>query len=215
MDSRDKLDAYGEWVLMGTEQAPDGPPLAIDEELLAAAREAWPHVLAHVRGELFGKELGPERSAVAADIWDKVLRSVAKTRQRSKDHRPPISDLESYLIGVFHHRFNRLLKKEQKRAETIELVSSVLDLERFEAAVDTEWAEQLERAIALRQITDRMDGWTKKVWQARQYGYSWKNIATWLGITEQQAKMKFKYNLEKIRQRIVRVMKRHARGPRG
>ena len=116
MDSRDKPDPYGEWVLLlGTSQAPDGPPLAIDEELLAAARKAWPHVLAHVRGELFDKALGPERTALAADIWDQVLRSVAKTRQRNQDHRPPISDLESYLIGVFHHRFNRFLKKEQKR----------------------------------------------------------------------------------------------------
>jgi RNA polymerase sigma factor (sigma-70 family) len=214
MDSRDKLDPYGEWVLLGTRQGPEGPSLAIDEQLLAAARKAWPHVLAHVRGELFDKELGPERTALAADIWDRVLRSVAKTLHRNRGHRPPISDLESYLIGVFHHRFNRLLKKEQKRDETIELVSSVLDLERFEAALDTKWAEQLEEAIAVRQITDRMDGWTKKVWQARQYGYSWKEIAKWLGITEQQAKMKFRYNLEKIRQTIVRVMSRHARGPR-
>src|SRR2546426_502685 len=208
MDSSDKPDPYAEWVLFGTKQGPGGPPLAVDEELLAAAREAWPRVLAHVRGELFDKELGPERTALAADIWDRVLRSVAKTRQRNKDYRPAISDLESYLIGVFHHRFNRLLKKEQKRADTIELVSSALDLERFEAALDTEWAEQLERAIAVKQITDRMDPWTKKVWQARQYGYSWKEIARWLGITEQQAKMKFQYNLEKIRQNIVRMMRR-------
>ena len=208
MDPTDKPDPYGEWVLLGTKQGPGGPPLAVDEELLAAARAAWPRVLAHVRGELFDKELGPERTALAADIWDRVLRSVAKTRQRNKDHRPHISDLESYLIGVFHHRFNRLLTKEQRRAETIELVSSVLDLERFEAALDTEWAEQLERDIAVRQITDRMDAWTKKVWEARQYEYSWKEIARWLGMTEQQAKMKFRYNLEKIRQHIVRLLKR-------
>ena len=137
-----------------------------------------------------------------------MLRSVAKTRQRNKDHRTRISDLESYLIGVFHHRFNRLLRKEQRRVETIELVSSALDLERFEAALDTGWAEQLERAIAARQITDRMDGWTKKVWEARQYGYSWKEISRWLGVTEQQAKMKFQYNLEKTRQKIGRLLKR-------
>jgi len=204
----DKLDPYGDWVLLGAKEGAGGRPLPSDEELLAAARKAWPHVLAHVRGELFDKALGPERTALAADIWDQALRSVAKTRQRNQDHRPPISDLESYLIGVFHHRFNRFLKKEQKRSETVELVSSALDLERFEAALDTEWAEQLERAIAVRQVTDRMDGWTKKVWQARQYGYSWKEISGWLDVTEQQAKMKFQYNLEKIRQNIVRVMRR-------
>ncbi|MHB8541207.1 MAG: sigma-70 RNA polymerase sigma factor region 4 domain-containing protein [Candidatus Acidiferrales bacterium] len=211
----DKPDPYGEWMLFGTQQGPGGAPLAIDEELLAAAREAWPHVLAHVRAELSDKELGSERTALAADVWERVLRSVAKTRQRNKDHRPAISDLESYVIGVFHHRFNRLLKKEQKRVRTIELVSSMLDLERFETAIDTKWAEQLERAIAVRQITDRMGGWTKKVWRARQYGYSWKEISRWLGVTEQQAKMKFQYNLEKIRQNIVRAMRRRDPGLRG
>jgi DNA-directed RNA polymerase specialized sigma24 family protein len=204
----DKPDPYGDWVLFGTKEGLAGSALAVDQELLAAAREAWPHVLAHVRGELFDKGSGAERTALAADIWDQVLRSVAKTRQRNQDHRPPISDLESYLIGVFHHRFNRFLKREQKRAETVELVSSAQELERFESAVDSDWAEQLERAIAVRQITDRMDGWTRKVWQARQYGFSWKEISGWLGVTEQQAKMKFQYSLEKIRQNIVRMVKR-------
>jgi len=204
----EKPDPYGDWVLLRTKDGRAGSALGIDEELLAAAREAWPHVLAHVRGELFNKAVGAERTALAADIWDQVLRSVAKTRQRNQGHRPPISNLESYLIGVFHHRFNRFLKKEQKRAETVELVSSALDLERFEAAVDSDWTQQLERAIAVRQITDRMDDWTRKVWQARQYGFSWKEISGWLGVNEQQAKMKFQYNMEKIRQNMVRIGKR-------
>src|SRR5260370_32243584 len=207
MDPRDKPDPYGEWVLFGTKQGPGGPPLAIDEELLSAAREAWPHVLAQARLELGGKEFGPDRTALAGEVWERVLRSVAKTRQRNKDHRPAISDLQSYLIGVFHHRFNRLLKTEQRRVETIELVSSTLDLERFESVLDTEWAEELERAIAVRQITNRMDGWTKKVWQAREYGYSWKQISSWLGVTEQQAKMKFQYGLEKTRPSILRLLR--------
>src|SRR6267378_7215365 len=208
MDPVDKPDPYGEWVLFGIKDRPDGPPLPVDEDLLAAARKAWPRVLAHVRAVLFDRELGPERTALAAEVWERVLRSVAKTRLRNTNRRPPISDLESYLIGVFHHRFNRLRRQEQRRAETIELFASVADLERFEAALDTGWAEQLERSIAVGQITDRMDAWTKKVWEARQYEYTWKEIANWLGITEQQAKMKFRYNLEKIRQNIVRLLKR-------
>jgi hypothetical protein len=31
-------------------------------------------------------------------------------------------DLEAYLFGAFHHRFNRALKKERRRQETIELL---------------------------------------------------------------------------------------------
>jgi len=203
----DKPDPYAEWVLFAGKQDSDRPPLPVDEELVAAARKAWPHVLAHVRGRLRDKALGRERTALAAEIWERVLVSVDKTRRRNRDLRSPIRDLESYLIGTFHHRLNRELKKEQKRAETIEAFSSVLDLEQFEAATDAEWVEQLERAIATSQITDRMNPWMKKVWQRRQCEYSWKNIATWLGITEQQAKMKFYYGLQKIRQSILQSLK--------
>ena len=209
----EKPDPYGEWVLFGTKQEAGEKPLPVDEELLAAAREAWPHVLAHARRELIDKESGSDRTALAADVWERVLRSVAKTRQRSRDHQPPISDLQSYLIGAFHHRFNRLLKSEHKRQETIELVASTVDLELIEGALDTEWAAELERAITLKQITNRMDGWTKKVWQARQYGYSWKDISRWLGVSEEQARKKFEYNLEKLRQSIVRLLKRKTLRP--
>jgi DNA-directed RNA polymerase specialized sigma24 family protein len=190
-DPMDKPDPYAEWVLLAGNQDPGSPRLALDEELLAAARKAWPHVLAHVRGRLLDKELGRERTALAAEVWERVLLSVAKTRLRNKDLRSPIMDLESYLIGAFHHRLNRTLKKEQKRTETIEAFSSVLELEQFDGATDAEWVEQLERAIAARQVIDRMNPWMKKVWQRRQCDYSWKAIAAWLGVTEQQAKMKF------------------------
>jgi RNA polymerase sigma factor (sigma-70 family) len=211
----EKPDPYGEWVLFGTKQEAGDKPLPVDEDLLAAAREAWPHVLAHARREFGDKESGPNRTALAADVWERVLRSVAKTRQRNRDHRPPISDLQSYLIGVFHHRFNRLLKSEQKRQETIELVASTFDLELIEGARDREWVKELERAITLRQITNRMDGWTKKVWQARQYGYSWKEISRWLGVSEEQARKKFEYSLEKLRESIVRLLKRKNLRPVG
>ena len=82
-----------------------------------------------------------------------------------------------------------------------------LDLDLVESAQDAGWVEELERAITIREITDRMDGWTKKVWQARQYGYSWKEISVWAGLSEQTAKKRFEYGLEKTRQRIVRLLK--------
>jgi DNA-directed RNA polymerase specialized sigma24 family protein len=201
-----KADPYGEWVLFGDKDG-GARPVGIDDELLAAAREAWPRMLAHVRTELAGKEFGPERTAIAAEVWDGLLRSIAKTRQRKTNHRPPISDLESYLIGAFHHRFNKFLKKEQRRLETIELLSSDADLERIENALDTRWVEELEKAITVRQIANHMDAWARKALQAKQYGYSWKQIAKWSGLSEQAAKKKFEYAVEKARQRILRFLK--------
>jgi DNA-directed RNA polymerase specialized sigma24 family protein len=135
------------------------------------------------------------------------LGSVAKAFHLKGEYASTIEDLESYLLTAFHHRLHRFLKTEQGRREIFQSVSGALDLDLVEAAQDTEWVLALERKIAVRQITDRMDDWTKKVWQARQYGYSWKEISTWLGITEHQAKMKFQYGVERTRANLLRSLK--------
>ena len=211
----DKPDPYGEWAIFSSKQGKDAP-YPPDEELLAAARGAWPHVLAHAHRELDGKALGPDNTALAADVWEQVLRSVSRTLQRRRDHQPPISDLQSYLIGIFHHRFNRVLQKERRRGETIELVPSTLDLDRLAGARDTDWVSDLEREITVKEIVAQMDDWTKRVWKARQLGYSWKEIAKDLGQNEQQAKMRFRYGLEKTRDRVLnRLRPRNPRPPEG
>ncbi|MGB7025504.1 MAG: hypothetical protein WBD73_17070 [Candidatus Acidiferrales bacterium] len=203
----EKPDPYGDWVLLPTPEQNDEPSGAPDEELLSAARAAWPRALAQAKKEFNAARLGSDGPAFAVQVWEGLLRSVSRTRQRDQVHRPPILDLENYLIGAFRHRFTRVLLREQKRAETIELVSSSIDLERIETAKNGEWAEELERAITVKQITDRMDPWTKKVWQARQYGFSWKEISERLGMTQDQARKKFEYGIEKTRQSIVRLLK--------
>jgi DNA-directed RNA polymerase specialized sigma24 family protein len=203
-----KPDPYGDWVLFPPEGSETRHSSSPDHELIAAAREAWPHALAHARKEFHQRGLGSDSASLAAQVWEGVLRTISKARQRNSGNRPPISDLQSYLIVAFHRRFNKALLREKKRVGLIELVSSSVDLERIEGARDASWIEGLERAITIREITDRMDAWTKKVWEAQEYGYSWKQIASWLGITEQQAKMKYYYNLEKIRQATLRELKR-------
>jgi hypothetical protein len=100
-----------------------------------------------------------------------------------------------------------LQKAERGRRDRFQPASENLDLGLVEGARDTAWVLELERAITLRQITARMDLWTKKAWQSRQYGYSWKEIAGWSGLNEQAAKKKFAYGLEKTRQRILRLLR--------
>jgi DNA-directed RNA polymerase specialized sigma24 family protein len=134
-------------------------------------------------------------------------RPVSAASHKKREYASTIEDFESYLLIAFHHRFHRFLKTEQERREIFQSVSGALDLDLFETAQNAEWVSELERKIAIRQITDRMDDWTKKVWQARQYGYSWKEISTWLGITEHQARMKFQYGLEKTRASLLRSLK--------
>jgi DNA-directed RNA polymerase specialized sigma24 family protein len=208
-----KPDPYGEWVLFRSKRGTDTDPFPVQDELVAAAREAWPHVLAHARRELSDRSVSLEKTALAADVWEQVLRSVSMTLNRRRDHRPPISDLQSYLFGAFLHRFNRVLKREQRQAERIELIASLHDLERLEGAVDAEWVSDLERTITVNQIVAHMDDWTREVWKARQFGYSWKEIARHLGQNEQQTIMKFRYGLEKTRRHMFDGLRRQERKP--
>src|SRR4029077_15090363 len=67
---------------------------------------------------------------MAAQVWERMLRSVSRTRLRNSDHPQAIADLQSYLFLAFVHRFNRAVQQEQKHTERPELVSSSVDLER-------------------------------------------------------------------------------------
>ena len=84
-----KPDPYGKWVILGSSQGKGDRPQPIDEELLAASREAWPRVLAQARRELADKGLGPDKTRLAADVWEGVLRSVSRTFQRRRDPSKP------------------------------------------------------------------------------------------------------------------------------
>ena len=203
----EKPDPYGEWVLRKIQQETAGNPGPLPEEVLTAARAAWPRVVAHAARELKQGDSNRESEALAADIWEAVLRSVARALQRKSEYASSIEDFQSYLLAAFHHRFHRFLKTEHERRGMFESVSEGLDLDLVESAQDAGWVEELEDAITIREITARMDGWTKKVWQARQYGYSWKEISLWQGVSEQTAKKRFEYGLEKTRQSIVRLLK--------
>src|SRR5437773_7253715 len=98
-------DLSPEWVLSSFI-----PPVAAPQheisELLVVARRLWPLVQAHAYKEQPGKS-SDEALAIASEVWEGVLRSVAKTIQRYSGRNWRIKDMEAYLFGAFHHRFNR------------------------------------------------------------------------------------------------------------
>src|SRR5580700_4431671 len=213
-ESMEKPDPlYGEWVLLGTASLNGERPKPLDDELLGAARQAWPLVLAHARRKLGGRRLFSDSTVVAADVWETLLVSVSKARQRKAGNRPHVSDLKAYLIGIFHRRFNRFLRLEQRRVATIEFVSSTTDLEKLESAKDTEWVSAIERAITVEQVVAHMDEWTRKVWRGRQCRFSWKEIAEPLGLTEQNTIMRYRYGLQKTRERLIATLKKRNTKP--
>ena len=200
-------DSYGEWVIRKLQQEASGDAHPFPADVLAAARVVWPRIPALVARESKQEGSLREAEALAAEIWEGVLRSVGRAIGRNGHYASSIRDPEAYLLVAFQHRFRRFQKGERTRRERFQSVSADFDLGLVEGARDATWILELERAITVRQISDRMDRWTKKAWQARQFGYSWKEIAARSGLSEQAAKKKFEYGLEKTRQRIVGLLK--------
>ena len=194
-------DLNPDWVLSNSSSENKAQPVQSDAELTAVASRLWPRVQAHARRELANRN-SDDGIVLAAEVWEGVLQSVSKTLQRRNGKGPAIVDLEAYLFGVFHHRFNRALKKERRRLETIELVPSTRDLEQLPGAQDAKSSRDLEHSIQVKEIVQNMDDWTRRVWAAKQYGYSWREIAEYVGLGEQAAKARFHNALRKLAARL-------------
>jgi len=186
-----------EWVLSDANPRSES---ASESELLKAARSAWPKALAHVRQVQSQNPLDDDRILVA-EVWESVLRSVSRTLDRMNGRRGEIGDLEAYLLGSFYHRLRRALKKEQRREETIQLVSSVQELELLGRASHAE-EHDIERTLYAQEILDRMDAWSRKIWVAREYGYTWKHIGRVLGIPGDSVMLRFRRRMKILRARL-------------
>ena len=187
-----------EWVFSGVNPRSDS---ATESELLKAARSARPKALAHVR-QVQSQNPFDDDGILVAEVWESVLRSVSRTLARTNGRRGEIGDLEAYLLGSFYHRLRRALKKEQRRQETIHLVSSVEELEVLGTATHAE-ADDIEGSVHAREIIDRMDAWSRKVWVAREYGYTWKHIGRVLGIPGDSVMLRFRRRMKILRARLT------------
>ena len=191
-----------EWVLSAFCSSLGHPGEEITE-LLEAARRLWPSIQAHACKERTGKSR-EDSLALATEVWEGVLQSVAKSLQRASGKRPAIQDLDAYLFGAFHHRFNRALVRERRIREPLEQIPSNGDLGRLRHVHGSETEQILEKQIQVKEAIAKMDDWTRKVWAARQYGYSWREIADYFCLTEPQVKLRFRYAIARLRARFNR-----------
>jgi DNA-directed RNA polymerase specialized sigma24 family protein len=154
-------------------------------ELLEVARRIWPRVQSHAIKEQPRKS-PDEAIGLASEVWESALQSIGKTIVRSSGALS-IRDFDAYLFGVFVHRLNRALRRERRRREIVQYFPSTHELETLRQANDSKAAREIERSAQVKEFIQRMDEWTRKVWVARKYGYSWHEIAVFFGITDAQA----------------------------
>jgi DNA-directed RNA polymerase specialized sigma24 family protein len=186
-----------EWVLSGANPRLDS---ATESELSKAARSAWPKALAHVR-QVQSRNPFDDDGILVAEVWESVLQSVSKTLDRMNGKRGEIGDLEAYLLGSFYHRLRRALKNERRREEMIHLVSSAQELELLDKTSRVV-QDDIEGKVHAQEILDRMDEWSRKVWIAREYGYTWKHIGDLLGIPGDSVMLRFRRRMKILRDRL-------------
>ena len=90
------------------------------------SRDAFGHAFRRYARREQPEKSSDEALALATEVWEGVLQSVAKTIQRSNRKNWRIKNTEAYLFGAFHHRFNRALRKERRRREIIQYLPSIL-----------------------------------------------------------------------------------------
>jgi DNA-directed RNA polymerase specialized sigma24 family protein len=83
----------------------------------------------------------------------------------------------------------------------IHLVSSAQELE---VLGKTSHAKQhdIEDTLRAQEILDRMDEWSRKIWVAREYGYTWKHIGHALGIPGDSVMLRFRRRMKILRARL-------------
>ena len=170
-------------------------------EVTASARRLWPRIQAHALKEQPGK-FRDEAIAIASDVWETTLQSVGKTIVRSNGRGIQIRDLDAYLFGIFIHRFNRALRKERKTREMLQYFPSTHALEVLRQAHDSKAARDIEQSALAREAVQNLDDWPRKVWIARKYGYSFPEIASFFGMSEAQVKLRFRYALARLREKL-------------
>jgi RNA polymerase sigma factor (sigma-70 family) len=167
------------------------------ERLLDAARSVWPDVLTYARSAGV-----PDYECLATEVWEELLRSVSRTMHRL-GHLNHVADLEAYLIGAFRHRFHRELMKERRHRQKF-LPKSIEDLESLGRIQDWRPVEWLERELQVHQAVKLMDPWTRRVWTYVKYGYSMKEIAQRLDLTEFQVEFRYRRRLARLREYVRR-----------
>jgi hypothetical protein len=184
-----------EWILQSTTYG------VIDSDrtrLLDCARRVWPGLKAFARRVMAAEGSIDERDRFSSEVWEEVLVLAAKTLAEAKR---PVLDLEAYLAASFRYRFIRKAREEKKLRERVQFLPS----EELDGLCEFETRGSrlaIEDKLQVKQITQQMDEWTLTVWNSLVYGMSWKEIGNSLGIQQEQAKQKFRYELKKIKARL-------------
>jgi len=113
----------------------------------------WPRVLAHAKKELNANGLGSDSGSMAAASLgaDASARFQERVDETTGPHHP-IADLQSYLSWPSFTGSTGPYSKNRNMRRGLSLFRPAWILKRIESAQDSDWVEELERAIAIREL---------------------------------------------------------------
>jgi len=190
-------EPFARWII--GQQATDVPDEQVSE-FLAAANLAWPKIFAHTRRELAHHGLSAnEVVSLTTEIWEITIRSIWKTVGRRVHGVYEIADLQNYLIGTFHRRLNRHLKRKRLNENLLDFLPPD-ELNELPSSNLVDHGTRIQQRIQLTQAYEMMDDCVKNAVIARLYGYSWSEIAKASQVKEQNLIMRVQYAFRKIRE---------------
>lgn len=177
------------------------------DRFVKAAQKAWPRVRACAKRSISNRQISADEVvSLTLEIWEVTLRSVWKTVQQTPRVEATIENLPNYLIGAFHHRLNQHLKRDRRRDAVLEFVAPE-ELTGFEqpGTGEEDSTVRIHQQIQLMEVYQAMDERVRRAVVARTHGFSWREIASEMGIEEQNLIMRVQYAIRKMRARFARL----------
>jgi RNA polymerase sigma factor (sigma-70 family) len=163
--------------------------------LLHAVEQAWPDMLAYSKANLHG---AVEPEVVLDRVVDAALRAEIKR---------PVEDYKAYLFKSFVHKATRLLR----RAARFEYLDEDALAEHNRMA-EADFPQELERQLQLQEAIRLMDDRTREIYVLSVQGYTLREIAASLKISEEAVRKQYARGVDRVR-RIIQQQPRNEPGP--
>lgn len=158
----------------------------VDPEVCAIAGQIWP-----AAEKLALLKLGDEQIGFRL-----MIRAVAYVSRKTTEPHSCIRNLRAYLWQSYSHLVYAELKK-------MNLHRRLEDERSYEMSPTTqELAEELDRRIFINQLLQRMDRWTRKVFDWLVLGYGYDIMENELGMKANAIRAKFSKRMNRLRQEI-------------
>jgi DNA-directed RNA polymerase specialized sigma24 family protein len=161
---------------------------SIAPQVLTAARQIRRRALC-----LAERELGDP--AIAASILEQTAARVSRTLYYSSSvvRNPSVKNLQGYLFRAVVRNVDRLKLKELPKISHSE---AVLERHAYNPS------NRLDFLVLTNELLAKADGFTRRVFQLRVEGYSWKEIGTTIGISAHAAESRYSKGLRRIRKGV-------------